>query len=168
VHCLDCQGLQRHSCSNISGKENSIWWVQGDCHRLLVYPDDIKRCVKDTEHSWVLDWPQVPDVWPVLSGTNLTHEETLLLQDAGFKLQEQPSMSPRRMFALSNLFEAPVFDHLGPPNPDVHPSTLNSKSVRQNANAPTAKHHNKSLQHQRNGPWCHCSSFSRSWSHNLA
>jgi hypothetical protein len=131
-------------------------------------PDHIEHCMKGNKRSWVLDWPQVPDVRPVLSGTNLTHEETLLLQDAGFKLQEQPSMSPRRMFALSNLFEAPVFDHLGPPNPDVHPSTLNSKSVRQNANAPTAKHHNKSLQHQRNGPWCHCSSFSRSWSHNLA
>jgi hypothetical protein len=47
------------------------------------------------------------------------------------------------MFALSNLFEAPVFDHPGPPNPEVHPSTRNSKSVRRNANAPTTKHRNK-------------------------
>jgi hypothetical protein len=47
------------------------------------------------------------------------------------------------MFALSNLFEAPVFDHLGPPNPDFHPSTRNSKSVWQNANAPTVEHRNK-------------------------
>jgi hypothetical protein len=93
-------------------------------------PDDIKRCVKGSKRSLVLDWPQVLDVWPVLSGTNLTREEILLLQDAGFKLQERPSMSPRRMFALSNLFEAPIFDHPGPPNPDVHPSTRNSKSVR--------------------------------------
>jgi hypothetical protein len=68
------------------------------------YPDDIKRCVKGTKCSWVLDWPQVPNVWPILSGTNLTREETLLLQDAGFKLQERPSMSPRRIFTLSNLF----------------------------------------------------------------
>jgi hypothetical protein len=106
-------------------------------------PDDIEHYVKGSKRSWVLDWPQVPDIWPVLSGTNLTHEETLLLQDAGFKLQERPSMSPWRMFALSNLFEAPIFDHPGPPNPDVHPSTRNSKSVRRNANAPTAKHRNK-------------------------
>jgi hypothetical protein len=35
-------------------------------------PNDIERCVKGTKCSWVLDWPQVPDVWPVLSGTNLT------------------------------------------------------------------------------------------------
>jgi hypothetical protein len=26
------------------------------------YPGDIERCVKGTKCSWVLDWPQVPDV----------------------------------------------------------------------------------------------------------
>jgi hypothetical protein len=106
-------------------------------------PNNIDRCVKGSKRSWVLDWPHVPNVWPVLSGTNLTCQETLLLQDAGFKLQEHPSMSPRHMFMLSNFFEAPVFDHLGPPNLDIHPSTRNSKSIRQNVNAPTAKHHNQ-------------------------
>jgi hypothetical protein len=105
-------------------------------------PDDIERCVKGSKRSWVLDWPQVPDVWPILSSTNLTREETILLQDAGFKLQERPSMSPRRMFVLSNHFEAPIFDHPDPPNPNVHPSTRNSKSVRRNANAPTAEYRN--------------------------
>jgi hypothetical protein len=50
-------------------------------------------------------------------------------------------MSPRRMVMLSNLFEAPVFDHPGPPNPDIHPTTQNSKSIRRNVNAPMAEHH---------------------------
>jgi hypothetical protein len=99
--------------------------------------------VKGSKRSWVLDWPQVPNVWPVLSGTNLTRQETLLLQDAGFKLQERPSMSPRHMFTLSNLFEVPIFDHPGPPNLDIHPSTRNNKSVQRNTNAPTAEHCNK-------------------------
>jgi hypothetical protein len=99
--------------------------------------------VKGIKRSWVLDWPQVPDVWPVLSGTNLTRQEILLLQDAGFKLQERPSMSPRRLFILSNLFEAPVFNHLGPSNSNIHPTTQNSKSIRRNVNAPTAEHRNK-------------------------
>jgi hypothetical protein len=99
--------------------------------------------VKGTKCSWILDWPQVPDVWLVLSGTNLTRHETLLLQDAGFKLQERPSMSPRRMFILSNLSEAPVFDHPGPPNPDIYPTTWNSKSIRRIANAPMVEHRNK-------------------------
>jgi hypothetical protein len=106
-------------------------------------PNDIERCVKGTKRSWILDWPQVPDVWPVLSGTNLTREETLLLQDAGFKLQEHQSMSSQRMFMLSNLFEALVFDHPGPPNPDIYPTIRNSKTIRRNANAPTAEHYNK-------------------------
>jgi hypothetical protein len=48
------------------------------------------------------------------------------------------------MFTLSNLFEAHVFDHPGPPNPDIHPTTRNSKSIRWNVNAPTAEHRNKS------------------------
>jgi hypothetical protein len=42
-------------------------------------PNDIECCVKGTKRSWILDWPQVPDVWPILSGTNLTRQETLLL-----------------------------------------------------------------------------------------
>jgi hypothetical protein len=35
-------------------------------------PDDIECSIKGTKHSWIIDWPQVPDVWPILSGTNLT------------------------------------------------------------------------------------------------
>jgi hypothetical protein len=106
-------------------------------------PDDIERCVKGTKRSWILDWPQVPNAWPIFSGTNLTCQETLLLQDAGFKLQERPSISPRRMFTLSNFFEAPVFDHPSLPNPNFYPTTRNSKTIRRNANAPAAEHHNK-------------------------
>ena len=105
--------------------------------------DDIERCVNDSKRSWVLDWPQVPNVWPILSGTNLTRQETLLLQDAGFTLQERPTMSPRRIFTLSNCFEAPVFDNLGSANLDIYPTTRNSKCIRWNANAPTTEHHNK-------------------------
>ena len=94
--------------------------------------DDIEHCVKGSKRSWVLDWPQVPDVWPVLSSTNLTRQETLLLQDAGFTLQEHPTMSPWYMFTLSNCFEAPVFNHPGPANPDIYPTTLNNKCIRRN------------------------------------
>ena len=41
--------------------------------------DDIHRCVKGSKRKWVIDWPPVPDVWPILSGTNFSREETLLL-----------------------------------------------------------------------------------------
>jgi hypothetical protein len=52
-------------------------------------------------------------------------------------------MSPRRMFILSNLFEVPIFDHPGPPNPDIYPTTQNCKTIWRNAKAPTAEHRNK-------------------------
>ena len=47
-------------------------------------PDDIERCVKGNKRKWVIEWPEVPEVWPILTGTNLTREETLFLQHAGF------------------------------------------------------------------------------------
>jgi hypothetical protein len=50
------------------------------------YCNDIEHRVQGTKHSWIINWPQVLDVWPVLSGTNLTRQEILLLQDASFKL----------------------------------------------------------------------------------
>ena len=46
-----------------------------------------------------------------MTSTHLTLQETLLLQDVGFKLQDRPSMSPWHMLRLSNLLEAFVFDH---------------------------------------------------------
>jgi hypothetical protein len=52
-------------------------------------------------------------------------------------------MSHRNIFTLSNHFEALVFDHLGLANLDIYPTTRNSKSIRRNANAPTAEHRNK-------------------------
>ena len=65
------------------------------------------------------------------------------MQDAGFKLQEHPSMSPRRMFKLSNRFEALFSDHPSPANPNIYPTTHNSKSIWGNANAPRVEHCNK-------------------------
>ena len=106
-------------------------------------PDDIARCVKGTKRRWVLDWPEVPEVWPVLSGTNLNREETLFLQHAGFRLQERPVLSPRRLFNMSGIFSPILFDHPLPKNSDVHPTVRNNKAIRRIANAPTAEQRNK-------------------------
>ena len=106
-------------------------------------PNDIDRCVKGTKRRWVLDWPEVPEVWPILSGTNLNREETLLLQHAGFCLQERPVLPPRRLFNMSKIFSPIVYDHPLPKNSEVHPTLRNNKAIRRIANAPTAKHRNK-------------------------
>jgi hypothetical protein len=44
---------------------------------------------------------------------------------------------------LSNRFEAPIFDHPSLANPDIYPTTRNSKCIRRNANAPMAENRNK-------------------------
>jgi hypothetical protein len=52
-------------------------------------------------------------------------------------------MLPQRMFTLTNLFEALVFDHPSPTNPDIYPTTRNNKSIRRNTNSPMVEHRNK-------------------------
>jgi hypothetical protein len=47
------------------------------------------------------------------------------------------------MFTLSNFFEALIFDHPGLANPDIYPTTWNSKSIWHNTNVSTAEHRNK-------------------------
>ena len=106
-------------------------------------PDDIIRCVKGTKQRWVLDWPEVPEIWPILSGTNLSREETLLLQHAGFRLQERPVLSPRQLFNMSGIFRPILFDYPLPKNSDVHPTVRNNKAIRRIGAAPTAKQRNK-------------------------
>ena len=106
-------------------------------------PDDIARCLKGTKRRWVLDWPEVPEVWPLLSGTKLNREETLFLQHAGFCLQKQPILSPRRLFNMSGIFNPILFDHPLPKNSDVHPTVRNNKAIRRIANAPIAEQRNK-------------------------
>jgi hypothetical protein len=46
--------------------------------------DDIEHCVKGTKRRWVKSKPDVPNVWPVKIGTNLSKKEILELEQAGF------------------------------------------------------------------------------------
>jgi hypothetical protein len=88
--------------------------------------DGIERCVKGTKRKWVIDWPEVPKVWPVLTGTNLSREETLLLQHAGFCLQERPTLSPHRLFNMSNVFKSVLYDYPPPANANAYPMMRNN------------------------------------------
>jgi len=85
----------------------------------------------------------VPKVWPVLSRTHLSQEETLLLQHAGFQLQQRPTLSPRRLFNMSKIFKTTLFDQPPPKNPNAYPTIRNSRTIRRIANAPTTKQWNK-------------------------
>jgi hypothetical protein len=48
------------------------------------YNDDIERCTKGTKRRWVKSRPDVPNVWPVKIGTNLSRKEILDLEHVGF------------------------------------------------------------------------------------
>ena len=106
-------------------------------------PDNIHRCVMGSKRPLVLDWPPIPLTWPVKFGTNLTHEEVLKLEDAGFQLQQQEALSPRQKFQTQVNIPIPrskfhVADH-----PDAHPSNRFGKKCRRSSDAPSADHKNR-------------------------
>jgi len=69
-------------------------------------------------------------MWPILTGTNLNHEETLLLQHMGFRLQEQPTLSPRQLFNMSKIFNTMMYDQPTFKNLDAYPTVRNNRSIR--------------------------------------
>jgi hypothetical protein len=54
--------------------------------------------VKGSRRRWVKSRPDVPDIWPVKFGTNLTKKEILALENAGFHLPQRAVISLRRLF----------------------------------------------------------------------
>jgi len=119
---------------------NSKWEVLAD---FWFCGDDIDWCVKGKKHKWIIDWLEVPEVWPVLTRTNLNWEETLLLQHVGFHLQEQPTLLPRRFFSMSNIFKSILYNQQPPKDADVYPMVRNTQTIWRIANAPTIEQWNK-------------------------
>ena len=48
--------------------------------------DDMEHCVKGTKRKWVQSRPDIPSIWPVKIGTNLSKKEILQFESAGFQL----------------------------------------------------------------------------------
>ena len=65
--------------------------------------DDIKRCVKGTKKKWVQSRPNIPSIWPVKIGTNLSKKEILQLESTGFQLPQCIVISPMRLFGMEEL-----------------------------------------------------------------
>ena len=103
--------------------------------------DDIERCVKGSRRKWVLSKPEIPDVWPVKIGTNLSSKEILGLQIAGFRLAERLELPPKKLFNdITTLVDLEAYP--APENPSDHPKKRYGKNIRRNLQAPTTKHHN--------------------------
>jgi hypothetical protein len=105
------------------------------------YSDNIECCVKGTRRKWVQPRPDIPSIWPVKIGTNLSTKEILDLESVGFQLPQCAVISPRRLFGMEELpFNLASFPT--PASADECPKTRSDKSIRRNNNAPTAKQAN--------------------------
>jgi hypothetical protein len=103
--------------------------------------DDIERCVKGTIRKWVQSRPDIPTIWPVKIGTNLSTKEILHLESVGFQLPQYAVISPRRFFGMEELpFNLATFPT--PTSPDECLKTRSGKSIRRYNNAPTTKQAN--------------------------
>ena len=104
--------------------------------------NDIERCVKGTIRKWVQSKPPVPQIWPVQLGTNLTQQEVLALEHAGFRLAVQPSLPPHALFREFTPGLLNFNDYPCPEFPDEYPKRRFGKSIRRITNAPTTKQSN--------------------------
>jgi hypothetical protein len=103
--------------------------------------NDIERCVKGTKWRWVKSRPDVPNVWPMKIGTNLSRKEILDLEYAGFQLSQRVVISPRRFFGMEEL-PSDLSSYLILTSPDDHPKIKSGKNIRRNKNGPTTKQAN--------------------------
>lgn len=103
--------------------------------------DDIERCVKGSKRRWVKSKPEVPEVWPVKIGTNLSRKEILDLEQAGFQLPQRPVISPRRLFGVDEL-PADLSSYPVPASPEEYPKFRSGKKIRRLKSVPTPKQAN--------------------------
>jgi hypothetical protein len=85
--------------------------------------------------------PDIPSIWLVKIGTNLSKKEILDLENTGFQLPQRAVISPRRLFGMEELpFDLSSFPTLV--SLDDYPKTRSSKIIRRNNNAPTTEQAN--------------------------
>jgi hypothetical protein len=102
--------------------------------------DNIEHCIKGTKRKWVQSRPDIPSIWPVKIGTNLSKKEILDLESASFQLPQCAVISSRRLFGTEELpFNLASFSTPAPA--DDCPKTMSDKSIHRN-NAPSTKQAN--------------------------
>ena len=99
--------------------------------------------MKGTKRKWVISMPEIPTTWPMRRGTNLSKQEILALEAAGFQLPQQQAISPRRLFGGHNGMHL-LSSYLVPNKVDEHPKIRGGKRIRRNPKAPTTMQANNS------------------------
>jgi hypothetical protein len=70
----------------------------------------------------------IPNIWPMKIGTNLSRKEILNLENAGFRLPQRAIISPRRLFGMEEL-SLDFSSYSTPASLDDHPKTRSSKNI---------------------------------------
>ena len=87
--------------------------------------------------------PDVPDVWPVLTATNLTRQEVLALGKRGLQFQHSQDVSPRRLFGDSSNVASCMAELPTPALVDKYPTLGCGQKIRRNNNGPCVQQRNK-------------------------
>ena len=152
--CFAQQAITKKKCeakivqSNKSTAAPTYTSIMQNAHKkrpetmeFFFYNNDIKRCIKGTKRKWVQSRPDIPSIWPVKIGTNLSKKKILQLESASFQLPQRAVISPRRLFGMEELsFTLASFP--SPANADDFPKTRLGKSICRNNNAPNIQQAN--------------------------
>ena len=96
THASTYKGFMIEFCSPNNG-EYEFWFC----------PDDIKRCLSGSIKKYVLNWPILPNMWPVKISTNLSKDKVVTFEDVGFQLQQREVLFPRCRFSTIAIFPIP-------------------------------------------------------------
>ena len=101
------------------------------------------HCVKGPEQSHVLTQSEIPKVWPILIGTNLTCNEVIELENIGFCLQSSVYIFPWWLLSSRLRFEHVMWTHPRPTHAKRIHSLWNGKQVCRSCKIPTENHRNR-------------------------
>ena len=135
--CSAKVGIGKHNtfASTYKGLMKEFHFPNNGEYEFWFCPDDIKCCVCGNMKN-VLNWPIVPNTWPVKISTNISKEEVVAFEDVGFQLQQRGTLSPRCRFLTITTFSIPSSHFYMPSNLVAHPTFKFGKTVCRNPTAP--------------------------------
>ena len=91
----------------------------------------------------MVDLPPIPMMWPAKRGNNLTVKAILVLDEAGFQLQQCGALSTRHQFQVSMDMPLP-WSHLPvPPNPSAYDKFRHGYAIGRSMEPPLVEQRNK-------------------------
>ena len=87
MQVVGCQAWETHCYPYLQRAKVEYKGISIEIKEFWFCLDQIARCVMGPKRSHVLTQPEIPEVWHVLTGTNITRTEVIELEEVGFYLQ---------------------------------------------------------------------------------